>query len=114
MGRIVGAHELLTGITHADNTYFSLAPPADQFDYNGSYMDKTAFDAQVGDTTSVYAQLTFVDDSLSIETYMTSLGQTSTIDEFKAKCNAQGDGTWDINYTASYINAYFRAGYKTV
>ena len=112
-GRIFGAHEITT-VTHARNTYYTLAADADAFSYNGSYVTQASFQTSVNDTTSTQTQITFVDSTLDIPSYMTSLGQTATIAAFKAKCSAQGDGTWDVNYTAPYINAYFRAGFTPV
>ena len=111
-GKAVGAHDVVAGVTHSDNKYYTNAPANEWFEYDGAGYDKAGWDALTGDTGSTVTTVTFVDATKTLETYMTSLGQASTLDEFLVKCRAQGDGVWDQNYTARYINAYFRAGYK--
>ena len=111
-GHVVKQREIISGITHRDNKYYSSRPAGEWFDYDGSDVDKAGWDSSTGDTGSTTTPITFVDSNRTIETYMTSLGQTPTLAEFIEKCKLQGNGTWDNNYTARYINAYFRAGYK--
>ena len=111
-GKIVKTREVISGITHRDNKYHSSRPAAEWFNYNGSDTDKAGWDSSTGDTGSTTTPITFVDPNRTIETYMTTLGQTATLAEFIEKCKQQGNGAWDRDYTARYINAYCRAGYK--
>lgn len=111
-GLIYSVHDVITGITRRDNKYHSARAAGEWFKYNNVEMNKATWDSSTGDTGSTTTPITFVDSSRTIETYMASLGQTATVDEFIAKCLLQGNGTWDNNYSARYVNAYFRAGYK--
>jgi len=110
-GKIVGNHDVISGITHRDNKYYAIRDPSEWFEYNGVDMNKATWDINTGDTGSTTTPISFV-NKVVIEDYMASLGQTATLAEFIEKCKAQGNGTWDNNYTARYVNAYFRAGYK--
>ena len=109
-GKVVKKRELIAGITHRNNKYDSSRPPSEWFNYNGSDTDKAGWDSNTGDIGSTTTPIIFVDSDRTIETYMASLGQTATLDEFMEKCKQQGNGVWDRNYSARYINAYFRAG----
>ena len=111
-GQIVEDHDVIPGITHRDNKYFSLLTESQWFEYDGVDMGKAAWDSATGDTGSTVTETLFVDDARRITTYMASLGQTATLDEFIAKCKQQDKGSWDDNYSARYVNAYFRSGFR--
>ena len=111
-GKVVQRRELITGVTHRDNKYDSSRPAGEWFNYNGSDTDKAGWDSSTGDTGSITGAITFVDAARTIPTYMASLGQTATLDEFVGKCKLQRRGSWNRDYSARYANAYFRAGYK--
>jgi hypothetical protein len=111
-GQITENHDVIPGITHRDNKYYTLRNSNEWFEHDGVDMGKAAWDTATGDTGSTTTEIIFVDSARTIPTYMTSLGQTATLDEFVEKCKQQGNGSWDRDYSARYVNAYFRAGYR--
>lgn len=109
--RVVGKHEALTGVTFTDGKYHSAAAANDQFEYNGAAMNHADWVTNTGDT-GVLEQVTFVDPNKTIETYMTSIGETATQQAFIDACRNRQGGAWDTNYDARYINPYFRSGFR--
>ena len=98
-----------TGIfTFTSNEYNSDQASDSWFEDTGS-KDLAAWAAATGDDGT--DGLSFTDDTRTIETYMTSLGQTATVAAFLAKCRLQTRFTWDANYSANTVNEYLRIGY---
>ena len=61
--------------------------------------------------TASFTEKVFPDDTRSVETYMTSVGETGTLDAFIAKARAQDRYSWDPLFTADAVNDYIRAGF---
>jgi hypothetical protein len=64
-----------------------------------------------GETGATYGQVSYPDPARTVESYMTSLGQTATVDAWAAAIRAQTKGNWLPQYTANGINNYIRAGF---
>jgi len=54
----------------------------------------------------------FNDPGRSVETYMASLGYTSSFDEFVKQVRAQRRGHWNLNFRTPFMTSYFRGGFK--
>lgn len=100
----------VTGYSFTGNTYYGDKSTSALFRVVSTEYGMTGWAGVSGDT-STFSEPTFTDPTRSIETYMTSLGQTATIDAFIAKCRAQDRYSWDTAYTAPVVNAYIRAGF---
>ena len=109
--RIIGNHEALTGVTFVGGKYHSGAAANEQFNYNGTTMNHADWVTNTGDTGAL-EQVTFVDDSRTLLTYLASVGETATRESFIDKCRNRQAGTWDPKYDARYINPYFREGLR--
>ncbi len=53
----------------------------------------------------------FPDPDRSISTYMTSIGQTASLDAFLTEARLQARSNWRREYTAKAVNSYIRAGF---
>ena len=51
-----------------------------------------------------FTKKTLPDETRTVETYMTSIGGTATLDAFYAKCRLQDRYNWDAKYTADAVN----------
>lgn len=80
------------------------------FNTGGSTITLAQWQSDTGDT-SVFEQVSFPDSTRSIETYMTSIGDTATIDAFIAKCRTQDRYNWDVECSADAVNDYLRTGF---
>ena len=106
-----------TGVTFTDNKYYSGRDTNEWFSQAGSSYSYAAWQAlsNVTDTGATLTQTTWFDDSRTIESYMTSLGQTATHDEFINKAREMMEpGSWDADYTASAFNFYMFTGFTPV
>ena len=114
---VVENEDGVSGVAFTDNNYFSARATSEWFgnlESSYSYADWQALSTTT-DTGGTLTATTWVDDTRTVETYMTSLGQTATYDAFIVKALAMmGKGTWDANYTASALNNYMRAGFTPV
>ncbi len=80
--------------------------------YDSTILTQEQWKAQY-DTTAKFAAPSYPDDTRSIETYMSHLGEPATLNTFYAKIRGQNRYNWDPNYTAPVINDWLRAGYFT-
>ena len=91
-----------------------------EYKYNGSGGGFASGESANQVNNSVHHNTSDLDDSLyvdptrTVETYMTSLGQIATTDEFAKKCIATGKDNPDSNYTAEEVVGYLKAGYEYV
>ena len=106
-----------TGVTWTNNKYYSGRDPNEWFGQAGSSYSYAQWQAlsNITDTGATLTQATWFDDARTIETYMASLGQTATYDEFINKAREMMQpGSWDANYTASAFNFYIFTGFTPV
>jgi len=101
---------LVPGWTFANNIYYSDKTASQLFLHNNVDKSLSEWQALTGDN-STFEQVTFPDPTRSIETYMTSIGETPTLEAFYAKCRAQDRYNWDAKYTAATVNSYIKAGF---
>jgi len=109
----IGQHEALTGVTFMDNKYHSNEVTSNWFEYDGVSMDLATWQANTGDTSTA-TQVTFIDEARTYLTYLTSIGATSTRQNFIDLMRNRGSGVWDAQLEARYINAHIRAGLTPV
>lgn len=94
-----------------NNVYFSGADDDQWFRVDG---DNNSFDSwQVisGDIGSSVEQRDFSQPERSFETYLSSIGMSSNIDDFIDAVRGQPENTWDERFSAVKINSYIREGY---
>ena len=60
---------------------------------------------------STFGQKEFTDSGRSIESYMTSIGETGTMENFILKIKSQNRYNWDTRFTAETVNGYIKAGF---
>jgi len=80
------------------------------FEADGNNTDLAGWINWSGDNAT-FSQVSFPDETRDIDTYMTNIGKTPTIDAFIAVCRAQGRYNWNPNYEAVKVNSWIRAGF---
>ena len=108
----IGRHEALGGTTFVANKYNS-AEVGDWYEYDNVTMGYAEWVTNTGDT-STETVVTFVDETRTAYSYMTTIGETATRQAFIALHRNRVAGTWDVEHEARYLNAYLRAGYTPV
>jgi hypothetical protein len=81
-----------------------MANPIDLTD-NANFSNVTESNNLIEPTPSLFAEST-----RDIETYMASIGETPTLEEFALKCRAQSRDNWDVRFTAKAVNDFIKAG----
>lgn len=90
------------------NTYFTANNPPNQFYYGTDYPGWIQRSAESWSTLTVP---NFPAPERTIETYMGSLGLTSSVDAFLVHARAQERNTWDPSFEAGTVNGYIRQGF---
>ena len=99
-----------SAITFLNNKYFS-SNENSAFQVVDSMKNTASWSSLAGDN-STFSQTDFPDSSRNVETYMQSIGATSTIDGFIEGCRNQTRYNWDSNYTAQSINYWIKSGFS--
>jgi hypothetical protein len=114
----VGGYAITEGQAHMyDNRYFSIEAnnPPTQWSIGwygiGSSTSTSAWLSHTGETGMQETQVAFTDPDRTIETYMTLLGMTSTLDAFVLAASMQSKDTWDDRFTTDAVNNYVRVGF---
>ena len=98
-----------TGVTFSTNKYYS-DDNSQQFNYLGAEKNFGGWVAGTGDTSAI-SQKTFPDPTRNIETYMSSIGETPSLDNFFHKLDSQGRYNWNMKFTAPVVNDWLKAGF---
>ena len=101
-----------SGITFANNNYYGDRSTSDLF-RNATTLTSyslAGWATATGDNSTITEQ-TYPYSTRDIESYMTSIGETATIDAFITKCRAQDRYNWDTKCSAEAVNNYIRAGF---
>ena len=99
------------GFTFSGNHYYT-DRTASQWTHIDALSDSLAnFLADTGETGSSSDEKTIV-EARSINTYQASLAATQTTAAFVASCLAQNKGSYDTDYDAERVVAYFKQGYR--
>ena len=109
---IVDAETLasISGVTFTGNQYHMTKTADTWFYLNADIKTNAEWAAGTGDT-SRFEQATFPDTTRSVETYMTSIGETATLDAFIALARAQNRYNWDSRIMPSPVNDFIREGF---
>lgn len=67
--------------------------------------------AETGESGATLNSFTFSDSSRTIESYMTTLGKTATLESFLVEARLQSKWFWRTEITAPVINNYIRSGF---
>jgi len=107
-----GAGNSASEVTMRDNIFFTSAT-SNQFSWNGSSLAPPAFFATFGDTTSVFRQSTFTDDSRDGLAYidMIRAGTGSTIADMASAFRANSMASWNPNFTSVAVNTWIQTGF---
>lgn len=108
--KIINTYNNFSNKIFTDNKYYDSKIAIGGFYYDGSEKSFTIW-KKVSKDTSTIEQITFPDDTRSIETYMEHIGEASTIDAFISKCRAQSRDNWDDRFMAKNVTAWIRAGF---
>ncbi len=103
----------VTPWTFSGNTYYSDKVEGTRFRHLGVEVTLANWRLLTGDN-STWGSVSFVDNTRTIETYMASLGETATLDEFYVKCRENTRYSWDTRFTAEEVNAWIKAGFVVV
>ena len=98
----------IDGMAFSNNTYY--APGTPEFTVSSVGYDPSQWVSSF-ESDAKFTQKTFLDDSRTVETYMTSIGEPGTLDAFIERARAQSRYNWDTRYTAGEINDYIREGF---
>jgi hypothetical protein len=96
------------GFTYRDNRYWST---------NNSFTPGTNYAGWVtasGETGSSFAEVSYPDPDRTIDTYLTSIGETGGVDEYIALVMQQSRFNWRAELVANAVNNYIRAGFGKV
>lgn len=102
-----GLGDRFAPFTYSGNRYYS-TNTSNPFSPGGTYANWLI---ESGETGSSWTQVTYPDPSRTIDSYMTSIGDTGGADEFLAAATAQSRANWNPAYTAPVVNNYIRAGF---
>jgi hypothetical protein len=91
------------------NTWFA---DSTTWDDNGTPVESLeAWNALSFVGTDTWSEYSFTDDTRDVDTYMTSIGETGTIDAFIASVRAQDRYDWDSRLEADTVNDWIRTGF---
>lgn len=113
VGFLVNADEDVDHHAFSGNRWHTTRESASWFDIPSGRTSLAGWNAYSGDTGTA-GPVTFVDDTVSIEGYMASIGETATFDTFISLVREQRRGNWRAELMADAINDYFRAGFTVV
>lgn len=118
LGGAASGNNLSAGVPAlSNNHYYSVSPNPGNlsawFFQDGSSLSSESWLALTQETNPDLAPASFADPSRTIETYMSSLGETPTLEAFMAKTRLQSKYAWDNRFSTSVVNNYIRAGFST-
>ena len=107
---VVQTADPIPGWSFSNNIYSTTRTASQWFQVGGTYYSlsgwTSAFDAGASSTVPSYS-----DPNRTIESYMTLLGQTATVDAFISRCLLQCRDNWDANFAARTVINYVRVGF---
>jgi len=108
--KIIDAYNTSTTKFEA-NKYFSDGEPDLWFSIDGSDEDFNSWVELTGDISSTIGRDEFADPPRSFESYLSSVGASSSIDTFIELVVSQSRSGWRKDLTAEAISSYIRDGY---
>lgn len=96
----------LTGYAFTNNTYYGES----DFNIDGSDYSESYWQTNIEPTAS-FEQITYTDDTRTVESYLISIGETGTLNNFYDLIRAQDRYSWDGRLMADPINDYIRTGF---
>lgn len=102
-----------TGPTFSSNSYYS-ATGGNVINSAGSALSISSWLGRTGEPSVSGSAPNFVDASRTVQTYLTSKGQTGSTDSLANLLDKQSKFNWNSGYTANAINDYVRAGFCVV
>lgn len=105
--RMIQGHFAEDIIHSANNSFYLDRTPSQWFYIGDTRCDLSTYKTMVNDTTSSIQQ-TLPSGSYGITDYLSSIGQTATLDSFYTHLRAQRKGNWDTRYTAVPIINFVR------
>jgi len=107
----------IEGLIFENNTYFTTEPDPGSyargwFFLAGGSIKSTDWFNRVGEKNYRMENINFSSPNRTIETYMNSIGDNSSIDLFLAKAKHNSRFRWDNRYTATAVNDYIRSGFN--
>jgi hypothetical protein len=91
----------------ANNTFYGTRTASEWFRIDGSNEDTDGYKSLVGDATSADGQTTPT-GGYGISEYLSSVGETATMEAFYTHLRTQRKGNWDTKYTAIPIINFVR------
>ena len=101
----------LDGFNFTQNTYYTSVPDGSRFYYINRNISDDSWKSIVGGDFGPLSEKSYPDTTRDVDTYMTSIGKTGTVDGFMAACSAQERYNWDPRLTADTVNSWIRRGY---
>ena len=95
------------GFTYSGNRYFA-ASGTDVFSPGTNH---AGWITESGETGSSWGAVSYPDPSRDMSSYMTSIGNPGTVEDFMAQVVQQTRQNWNPSYTAPAVNNYIRAGF---
>jgi len=99
---------------YSGNRWSSGRSAGSWFELSSGATDYAGWVAETGETGGDDTTPSYVDASVTLEGYMSSIGETATYARFLELIIQQRRGAWDTDLEASAINDYFRAGFTEV
>jgi len=105
---IYSTDQTLSGFTFVANTWYSSTNT--NFVFDGTAYTDAQWLASV-EPTATFTQPDHPDRTRNIQTYMTSIGKTNTVDAFITAARNQDRYDWDTDLVAPAVNDWLRAGF---
>jgi hypothetical protein len=93
------------------NTYYSSRDENSWFDLGNLDLNYESWIAETTEVNSSNQMLNYCDTQRNIETYQTSIGETSTQESFIENIKQQGKFHWDARYEIPTVNQWIKDGY---
>lgn len=94
--------------TYSDNIYYSSDTEPIRLD--GSTISWEAYQTATDDN-SIFKEYSFLNVTRDVDTYMGSIGETATVNNFITSVRSMGRYSWDTRFTANAVNSWIKQGF---
>jgi len=109
-GKLVDFPDGMSNISLTGNQYYT-STSSSYFRIGGAVNSLSQWLGLTGESNAAYGLPAYTDPGRTIETYLSTQGQTPSISNFSTLLKRQSKFSWNPVYTARAINDYFRSGF---
>lgn len=108
-GYCVSNYNNFQNLTFTGNMYHNVNAPSDWFSPGGDY---AGWLSASGETGSTVIDINYTDPERNIASYLLSVGESGTLDDFLQFRRLLSKDNWDARFTAEEVNRYIREGFN--